>query len=72
GRESATAVYLRTTDRAEIRIARSDIDELAPSSVSIMPQGLDKTLTAEELRDLIEFLATQRADPSAATAAGGQ
>jgi putative membrane-bound dehydrogenase-like protein len=72
GRETATAVYLRTTDRAEIRIARSDIDELSPSTVSIMPQGLDKALTAEELRDLIEFLSAQRADPSAATAAGGE
>jgi len=71
GRETASAVYLRTTDRAEIRIARTDLEELSPSTVSIMPQGLDKTLTADELRDLIEFLSTQRAEP-AAPAAGGE
>lgn len=72
GRETASAVYLRTTDRAEIRIDRSEIEELSPSTVSIMPQGLDKSLTVDELRDLIEFLSAQRADPSATAAAGGQ
>jgi len=60
GRETSDAVFLRTAERAEIRLPRAEIDELAPSTVSIMPQGLDKTLSPDELRDLIEFLATQR------------
>jgi len=71
-RETASAIYLRTTDRAEIRIERGDVEELATASISIMPQGLDKTLSLDDLRDLIEFLAVQKADPAAATAAGGQ
>jgi putative heme-binding domain-containing protein len=60
GRETSDAVFLRTAERAEIRLPRTEIEELAPSTVSIMPQGLDKTLAPEELRDLIEFLSSQR------------
>ncbi len=55
-RETATAIYLQTTERAEIRIDRGEIDQIAPSVVSIMPQGLDKILSADELRDLIAYL----------------
>ena len=55
-RETASAIYLRTTERAEIRVNRDDIDQFAPNSTSIMPQGLDKTLSPAELRDLVAFL----------------
>ena len=55
-RETAAAVYLRTTDRTEIRLERGDIDELSPSRTSIMPQGLDKALSPVELRDVIAYL----------------
>ncbi len=65
-RETSDAVFLRTTERAEIRLPRREIDELAPSTVSIMPQGLDKTLSREDLRNLIEFLSSQRSQTAAA------
>jgi len=55
-RESATAIYLRTTERAELRIDRGDIEEQVPSQMSIMPQGLDKALSAAELADVIAYL----------------
>ncbi|MEX0678608.1 MAG: PVC-type heme-binding CxxCH protein [Pirellulales bacterium] len=55
-RETASAVYLRTTERAEIRVDREDIDEFAPNSTSIMPQGLDKSLSPAEVRDLVAYL----------------
>ena len=55
-RETAAAIYLRTSDRAEIRIDRANLDELAPSPTSIMPQGLDKVLTAAEIADLVAYL----------------
>ena len=58
GRETAECIYLRTPQRAEIRIERDAIEEMAPSRVSVMPQGLDKTMTAEELRDLVAYLKT--------------
>ncbi|MFN0050661.1 MAG: HEAT repeat domain-containing protein, partial [Planctomycetales bacterium] len=59
-RETADAISLRTNDLAEIRILRSNIEELAPSSISLMPDGLEKTLTRQQLADLLEFLCQQR------------
>jgi putative heme-binding domain-containing protein len=59
-RDTAEAIYLRTTELAEVRIPRADVDELTPSSVSLMPEGLEKTLTRQELCDLLEFLTRQR------------
>lgn len=41
-------------------IAKRDIDEMNLSNVSIMPDGLEKRLTAEEFVDLIGFLASQK------------
>ncbi len=55
-RETSAAVYLRTAERVEIRVERSDIDELSPSQTSIMPQGMDKVLSPRELGDLVGYL----------------
>jgi putative membrane-bound dehydrogenase-like protein len=55
-RETADAVYLRTAERAEIRIPRSSVESLHRGRVSIMPQGLDAQLSRRELADLIAFL----------------
>lgn len=55
-RETADAVYLRNAQREEVRVPRSEIDELGPSRLSIMPQGLDRQITPDELRDLVSFL----------------
>ena len=54
-REGPDAIYLMTTERVEIRIAREEIDSFAPGRVSIMPQGLEKTMTDQEFADLLEF-----------------
>ena len=55
-RRTEDAIYLGTADRKEIRIAKSDIEEVLPSPTSVMPQGLDKQLSRQELSDLIAFL----------------
>jgi putative heme-binding domain-containing protein len=59
-RESVEALHLRTADLAEVRIAREDIDELTPSTVSLMPDGLEKLMSRQELSDLLEFLVRQQ------------
>ena len=56
GRETSEAIYLRTAGRAEVRIPRGSIAEMIPSQTSIMPQGLDKTISESDLRDLIAYL----------------
>jgi putative heme-binding domain-containing protein len=48
-------VLFDAAERREVRIRRSEIDELR-SVGSIMPEGLADGLTREELRDLIAFL----------------
>lgn len=57
-RESDDMITLYTTERREVRIARSDIDKIVPSKVSIMPQALERLLTTDDMRDLLAFLGT--------------
>jgi putative heme-binding domain-containing protein len=59
-RESTDAVYLLTTERVEIRIGREEIESFVPGRVSIMPQGLDTTLSRRELQDLLAYLQSLR------------
>jgi putative heme-binding domain-containing protein len=55
-RETPEAVYIRTAQKEEVRVPRSDIETLSPSKLSIMPQGMDKVMTLAELRDLTAYL----------------
>lgn len=57
-RESTDAIWLRTADRSEVRIGRDEIDDLSPSQRSVMPEGLDKVLTEDELTELVAYLMT--------------
>ncbi len=56
--ESAKEVVLMTLGRSETTLPRDEIEEILPCSVSIMPQGLDRNLTADELQDLVAFLSS--------------
>ena len=49
-------VVLTTSATEEVRVARKDVDEVTPGTVSVMPSGLDQQLTKQELADLIAFL----------------
>ena len=55
-RETPDAIFLRTAALEETRIARADIESVRPSEISLMPQGLEKTITPQQLTDLLEFL----------------
>lgn len=55
-RQTSDTVYLKTTELSEVRIPRDSIEEMAESKTSIMPKGLEKVLTPEELQNLIAFL----------------
>ncbi|QJW95656.1 PVC-type heme-binding CxxCH protein [Frigoriglobus tundricola] len=48
-------VIVVAADKEE-RVARSDIESIAPSTVSLMPAGMEQQLTAQDLADLIAFL----------------
>ena len=53
-------VVLATAPGEEVRLARQDIRDLQPATVSLMPQGLAEQLSREELADLIAFLKASR------------
>lgn len=48
-------VVVVAADRTE-RIARADVEAVAPGAVSVMPAGLDQQLTRQDLADLVAFL----------------
>ncbi|HEX3602370.1 MAG TPA: HEAT repeat domain-containing protein, partial [Lacipirellulaceae bacterium] len=56
-RDENTQQYVVATGPDQIvRVLRADVDDIQPSKVSIMPAGLDKQLTKQELADLVAFL----------------
>jgi putative membrane-bound dehydrogenase-like protein len=55
-RETPEAIYLFSTDRVETRVLRAEVESLAQSTVSIMPEGMEAQLNQQELADLIAFL----------------
>jgi putative membrane-bound dehydrogenase-like protein len=54
--ETATEVVLVKNATETLRIARSEIEELRPSGVSIMPAGFGQQLSQQDLVDLVVFL----------------
>jgi putative heme-binding domain-containing protein len=61
--ESAAGVTLRRADAREDRVLRSEIEELASTGKSLMPEGLEKDITAAEMADLIAFIKSLRPAP---------
>ncbi|MDA1016882.1 MAG: HEAT repeat domain-containing protein [Planctomycetota bacterium] len=57
-RETADTVYVQPATGQPVAIPRDEIDELTPSTVSIMPNGLEKSLTKQQLADVIAWLST--------------
>ncbi|MSU36287.1 MAG: c-type cytochrome [Pedosphaera sp.] len=55
-REDDRGIQLVTGPNAEQEIARAEISELRPGTVSIMPAGLEQQLSRQELSDLVAFL----------------
>jgi len=62
-KDSPEEVLLATGPTTEVRIARSDITEMRPGAVSVMPQGLDEQLSRQELADLLAFLKNTKWGP---------
>jgi uncharacterized protein len=55
--ETKTSVDLLDAEGKKQTILRDDIDELASSKKSLMPEGFEKTIPPEGLADLLQFLA---------------
>jgi putative heme-binding domain-containing protein len=58
--ETASSVTLRRAENQADVVLRQDIDEIVSSGVSLMPEGLEKTVSVEEMADLLNFLKNWR------------
>ena len=54
--ETATTLKLRRAEGVEDAILRSEIDELRSTGRSLMPEGLEQSISLQEMADLIAFL----------------
>jgi len=54
--ESATSITLASADGKEVSLLRKDLDTLAGSAQSFMPEGLEKELSHQDMADVITFV----------------
>ena len=59
-KDASDELVLVTGANQEERVARADVEEMRPGTVSVMPAGLDQQLTRQELADLLAFLKSRR------------
>jgi putative heme-binding domain-containing protein len=62
--ESASALVLRRAEGVSEVVPRSQIETIASTGISLMPEGLEKDLTPGDLADVIAFI--RSIDPNAA------
>jgi putative membrane-bound dehydrogenase-like protein len=55
-KDTPEEVVLATGPSTEMRVARADIADIRPGTVSVMPAGLEQQLSRQELADLVAFL----------------
>jgi putative membrane-bound dehydrogenase-like protein len=55
-KDAADEIVIATGADQEVHVLRADVDEVQPSTVSVMPAGLDQQLSKQDLADLIAFL----------------
>ncbi len=58
--ETATSVMLRRGEGAEDTILRAEIDEIAGTGMSLMPEGLEQQLDPQALADVIAYIMQPR------------
>jgi len=54
--ESANSITLRRAEAKEDVVLRTNIEELISNGISLMPEGLEKELSRQELADVIAFV----------------
>jgi putative heme-binding domain-containing protein len=59
-RETASQIFLRTAGGIRQPVPRNAIEEITISAASLMPEGLEKSMSPQELADLVEFLSRLR------------
>jgi putative membrane-bound dehydrogenase-like protein len=58
--ETAASITLRRAENQTDVVLRQDIDEIQSTGVSLMPEGVEKNVSVEEMADLLAFLKNWR------------
>ncbi len=58
--ETASSITLKRAENQTETVLRQDIDEIQSTGVSLMPEGLEKSISVEEMADLLHFLKNWR------------
>ncbi|HEX7376172.1 MAG TPA: PVC-type heme-binding CxxCH protein, partial [Pirellulales bacterium] len=58
--ETASSITLKQPEGKVLTLARGDIEELHSNGVSLMPEGLEKNLSLQDMSDLISFIKNWR------------
>ncbi|MFP6602066.1 MAG: PVC-type heme-binding CxxCH protein [Pirellulaceae bacterium] len=58
--ETSTSVTLRQAEAKEVTLLRSQIETLRSNGVSLMPEGLEKNISHQQMADLISFIKNWR------------
>ena len=61
------SVTIRNVEAIDRTIATADVEELKKQTISLMPADLQKLMTAADLVDVVEYLATLRKSQSVPT-----
>jgi putative membrane-bound dehydrogenase-like protein len=61
--ETATSITLREQEGRQHVLLRADLEQLTSTGKSLMPEGLEKDLTKQDLADLIAYLSAPRRAP---------
>ncbi|MCA9047358.1 MAG: c-type cytochrome, partial [Planctomycetaceae bacterium] len=59
-KDTSDEITIQQSTGDPVTVSRSDIEELVPSTVSIMPKGLDEQLTPSQIADLVTWLQSLR------------
>lgn len=58
--DTATSITLRQPENKSVTLLRTDIEEMRSNGVSLMPEGLEKTIPPQDMADLIAFIKNWR------------
>jgi putative heme-binding domain-containing protein len=58
--DTATSITLRQPEDKTVTLLRTDIEEMRSNGVSLMPEGLEKTIPPQDMADLIAFIKNWR------------
>jgi putative membrane-bound dehydrogenase-like protein len=70
--ETASSITLKQPEGKVLTLARDDIDEIHSNGVSLMPEGLEKNISLEDMSDLISFIKNWRYLEAALPARAGK